>query len=334
VTLLRTTLVGFICCSIQIASAFQEPGATAQLAPQVSIAPRFRAKGPAESSILPHADLRVDVPLVLVPAHVTNRLGVAVTTLSRENFRVFEDNVQQKITYFVKEDAPVSVGLVFDSSASMRNKMRKAWEAASTFLKTANGLDEFFLIEFNERPKLSVAFTRDAGEIFKGIAHARSFGRTSLLDAVQLALAQMKHARNPHKAIVILSDGGDNRSRHTAGEIKTALLESDVQLYAMGIFDTAEQKKPTPEELNGPSLLDRLAQETGGTAFPVGNVSDLPTISAQIGNELRTQYLLGYSPANGNRDGKYRQLKVSLDPPPEMPPLQMHHRQGYYAPSE
>jgi Ca-activated chloride channel homolog len=334
VTLLRTTLVGLVCPFLPNASAFQQPGVQSQLDAQVSIAPRFRPKAPPDNPILPRADLRVDVPLVLVPAHVTNRLGTAVTSLSREHFRVFEDNVEQKITYFAKEDSPISVGLVFDSSASMRNKMRKSWEAASTFLKTANALDEFFLIEFNERPKLSVAFTRDSGEIFKGIAHARSLGRTSLLDAIQLALVQMKHARNPHKAIVILSDGGDNRSRRTAGEIKSALLESDVQLYAMGIFDTGDEKKRTPEEVNGPSLLDRLAQETGGSSFPVGNVAELPEISAQIGNELRSQYLLGYAPLNEARDGKYRQLNVSLDPPPDMPPLNLHHRQGYYAPAD
>ncbi len=301
---------------------------------QVTITPRIRPGRLADALAPPHADLRVDVPLVLVPAHVTNRLGTPVNSLNRENFRVFEDAVEQKITYFAKEDAPVSVGLVFDSSGSMRNKMRKSWEAASTFLKTANASDEFFLVEFNERPKLSVAFTRDSNEIYKGIAHARSLGRTSLLDAIQLALVQMKRARNPHKAIVILSDGGDNRSRHTAGEIKSALLESDVQLYAMGIFDTGDKKKRTPEEVNGPSLLDQLAQETGGSAFPVGNVADLPEISAQIGNELRNQYLLGYNPVNDARDGKYRQVKVSLAPPPDMPPLEMHHRPGYYAPGE
>jgi Ca-activated chloride channel family protein len=320
---------------LQIASGFQSAGVGQARDAQVSITPRVRVNSlPAGNSILPHADLRVDVPLALIPASVTNRFGTPVTNLNRENFRVFEDGVEQKITYFAQEDTPVSVGLVFDSSASMRNKMRKSWEAASTFLKTANEMDEFFLIEFNERPKLSVAFTRDSGEIFKSISRARSLGRTSLLDAIQLALVQMKHARNPHKAIVILSDGGDNRSRRTAGEIKSALLESDVQLYAMGIFDTGEDKKRTTEELNGPTLLDELAHKTGGTAFPVGNIADLPEISAQIGNELRNQYLLGYAPVNGARDGKYRKVKVSLEPPADMPPLQMHHRQGYYAPSE
>jgi len=334
-TLLRPTLFGLFCSFIPLASGFQGSADPQRMDAKVSITPRIKTvKLPSEASLSPRADLRVDVPLVLVPATVTNRFGTPVTSLNRENFHVFEDNVEQKITYFAQEDAPVSVGLVFDSSASMRNKMRKSWEAASTFLKTANDKDEFFLVEFNDRPKLSVSFTNDSSEIFKGISHARSLGRTSLLDAIQLALVQMKRARNSHKAIVILSDGGDNRSRHSAREIKSALLESDVQLYAMGIFDSADEKHRSPEEVNGPSLLAELAHKTGGSAFPVGSIADLPEISAQIGNELRAQYLLGYSPVNEARDGKFRQLKVSLDPPVEMPPLQMHHRQGYYAPSE
>ena len=282
----------------------------------------------------PRPDLRVDVPLVLIPAHVTTEAGAPVTSLSQDNFKVFEDGIEQKITYFAKEDAPVSVGLVYDSSGSMRNKMRKSWEAASTFLKTANSDDEFFLVEFNERPKLSVAFTSDSDQIFKTISRARSLGRTSLLDAISMALTEMKHARNSRKAIIILSDGGDNRSRRTAGEVKTAMLESDVQLYAIGLFDPEESRKRTPEEANGPYLLEDLAQQTGGRAFPVRDTEELPGISTRIGRELRDQYLLGYVPVNAARDGKYRRVKISLNPPAGAPALQMHHRQGYFAPSE
>jgi Ca-activated chloride channel family protein len=294
-----------------------------------SAAPAFQFS-PGE----PAAHIRVDSSLVLIPVHVTTPLGTTVTDLGRENFELFEDDVEQRITYFTKEDAPLSIGLLFDSSGSMHNKMRQSSEAAATFFKTANADDEFFLIEFNDRPKLTVPFTPDSAEIFRRIVHSRPFGRTSLLDAVHLALGEMKNARHMRKAIVVLSDGGDNRSRHNRIEIANAMRESDVQLYAMGIFDSADYPRHTPEERNGPQLLDALASETGGRLYTVDKLDDLPSISARIGNELRDQYLLGYSPANASRDGKYRHVKLSVTPPSDSPNLRMNYRHGYQAPAE
>ncbi len=286
------------------------------------------------SNDAPHSHLRVDSNLVLIPVHVTTAAGTSVTNLTMEHFRLFEDNAEQKITHFAKDDAPISIGLVFDSSGSMHNKMRKSSEAAATFFKTANTDDEFFLVEFNEHPKLTVAFTPDAGEIYRRIAHIRPFGRTSLLDAIHLALGQMKSAHNLRKAIVILSDGGDNRSRFSASEVKNAMRESDVQVYAMGIFDPEEIRRKTSEEEKGPRLLDELADETGGRLYSVDNLDDLATISARIGHELRNQYLLGYSPTDGSRNGKFRRVRVTLCAPPDMPNLKSYYRHGYYAPAE
>src|SRR5450631_2574098 len=202
-----------VCC---IATAFAQNG------PLVSIVPRVRTEPVANYTAYPRADLRVDVPLILTPVRVTNALGTSVTDLRQENFRIFEDGVEQAVTHFAKEDAPVSIGLVFDSSGSMHTKIRKSAEAAAVFFKIANPEDEFFLVEFNDRPKLSVPFTRDSDEIYKRIAHVRAAGRTSLLDAIHLSLAQMKQAHNLRKAIVIFSDGGDNRSRYTEREVKKA----------------------------------------------------------------------------------------------------------------
>ena len=282
----------------------------------------------------PHSHLRVDSNLVLIPVHVTTPAGASVTNLTMEHFRLFEDNAEQKITHFAKDDAPISIGLVFDSSGSMHNKMRKSSEAAATFFKTANTDDEFFLVEFSEHAKLTVAFTPDSSEIYRRIAHIRPFGRTSLLDAIHLALGQMKSAHNLRKAIVILSDGGDNRSRFTTSEVKNAMLESDVQVYAMGIFDPEEIRRKTSEEEKGPRLLDELAEQTGGRLYSVDNLDDLAVISARIGNELRNQYLLGYSPTDGSRDGKFRRVRVNLSAPPDMPNLKAYYRHGYYAPAE
>lgn len=283
---------------------------------------------------LPEVHLRVDTSLVLVPVHATSKIGTSITDLTEANFRVFEDGVEQKVSYFSKQDAPISVGLVFDSSGSMTRKIRKSAEAAAAFFKTANAGDEFFLIEFGERPKLVMPFTRDSDEIYRKIVQSRPFGRTSLIDAIHLALVQMKNARNARKAIVILSDGGDNRSRLTRREIKGALIESDVQMYAMGIFDPEAVAKHTPEEENGPRLLDELAAQTGGRVYPVDNLDDLESISSTLGNALRNEYLLGYIPVNESRDGKYRQVKVTLALPDEMPKLNIAYRHGYYAPAQ
>ena len=268
---------------------------------------------------------------MLVPAQVTNVLGAPVTDLRKEDFKVFEDGVEQPITNFSREDAPLSIGLLFDISGSMRNKIRKATEAAAAFFKTSNPQDEFFLIEFSDRPKLKVPFTSDADEVYDQIAHTKPFGRTSLLDAIHLGITTMKHARNLRKALVIVSDGGDNRSRHTEREIKNAMLESDLQVYAMGIFDPDDAKHST-EEQNGPKLLTDLADESGGQEYPVISLNDLPTISARIGNQLRNQYLLGYTPLNAERDGKFRIIQVRVNRQAEIPDLHVYYRHGYYSP--
>lgn len=302
--------------------------------PLVSIIPRSASQVAANPAGAPEGHLRIDSLLALIPVHATASMGGNVTGLVRANFRVFEDGVEQRITTFSKEDAPLSVGLVFDSSGSMTNKVRKSAEAAAAFFKTANADDEFFLVQFGERPKLLTPFTSDSGEIYRKIATCKPFGRTSLIDAIHLALVQMKRAKNSRKAIVILSDGGDNRSRLTRGEIKSALLESEVQLYAMGIFDPDDLAKHTREEQNGPRLLDDLAEATGGRLYPVENLDDLESISETLGNTLRTEYLLGYSPLNQSRDGKYRRVNVDLIPPANLSAPNITYRHGYYAPVE
>jgi VWFA-related protein len=281
------------------------------------------------------APLRVDSSLVLVPVHVTTPFGLSVTDLKKADFHVFEDNVEQPITQFAKDDAPISIGLVFDASASMRNKIHKSSEAAAAFFKTANREDEFFLVEFNERPRLAIPFTSDSDELYNHIVHTRTTGRTSLLDAIHMALLQMKKASNERKAIVIVSDGGDNCSRYSVGQIKNALVESEVQVYAMGIFDPEDSPKKRPaEERRGPELLSELAEMSGGRHYPIDDLNRLPEISERIGLELRNQYVIGYSPANLERDGKYRKIKLELAPPDGMPALRTQYRRGYYAPNQ
>ena len=296
---------------------------------QVHIQPHLKP-APAREEL--RAELRVDVPLVLIPVHVSDAFGTSITGLERGNFRLLEDNVEQNITHFSNEDAPLSVGLLVDASGSMRGKMQKSMAALATFFKTANAGDEFFLIEIGDRPKFLAPFTQDLNDIRSRIAHIKPFGRTALLDAIRMALGEMVNGRNSRKVILILSDGGDNRSRYTESEVKNLASESDAQIYSMGIFD--DSPKRTPEERDGPRLLTDLAEETGGRHFPVDHLDDLPGICARISAEFRSQYLLGYSPANGSPDGKYRRVKVLVNPAPNASRLKVHHRLGYYAPVE
>jgi VWFA-related protein len=297
---------------------------------RVEIVPRARPTSSASATDTHTASIRVDSSLVLIPVHVTTPLGATVTNLERENFQLFEENAPQTITLFANDDAPMSIGLLFDASGSMKNKRQKVSQAAASFFKTANKEDEFFLVQFNDWAKLVVPFTPDVDEVYSRIAGVRPYGRTALLDGVHVGLQHMKKARNLRKALVILSDGGDNWSRHNVREVKNALLESDVQVYAMGIFDADSASHHAREEREGPTLLDDLAGQTGGLLYSVTNIDDLPAISARISRELRTQYLLGYSPTHPVRDGKYRRVQVKLAVPKEMPGLRAYYRPGYY----
>jgi Ca-activated chloride channel family protein len=279
-------------------------------------------------------EIKVDVDLALVNVTVTDPYNRLVTGLEQDNFRVFEDNTEQEVVHFSSEDVPISIGLIFDMSGSMSNKVEKARLAATQFVKTANPQDEFFLVEFNDRAQLAAQFTNSAEELQSRLLFTGAHGRTALLDAIYLGLSQMRGARNAKRALLILSDGGDNHSRYNEADIRNFLRESDVQLYAIGIYDPIGMRNRTPEELNGPSLLTEMADMTGGRAFPVENLSELPDIAAKIGMELRNQYVLGYRPSNHARDGKWRKIKVRLRPPKGLPPLNVYAKTGYYAPSQ
>jgi VWFA-related protein len=304
--------------------------------PKVSIEPRVRGKSPeaAETVIDRKSNIRVDTTLVLIPVAVIDPMSRFVTGLDKENFKLTENGVEQEITQFSSEDAPLSVGIVFDTSGSMGSKLQKSRQAVAQFLKTANPEDEFFLIQFNDRPELVAGFTPDTEEIQTRLTFIQSKGRTALLDGVYMAMNTMKKARNPRKAILIISDGGDNSSRYTESEVKNAVRESDVQIYAIGIFEPMASRGRTTEELSGPALLGEMTDQTGGRHFEVDNLAELPDVAAKISLELRNQYVLGYSPKNMSRDGKYRRVQVKLVKTTGLPPLKAMFRTGYYAPTQ
>lgn len=279
----------------------------------------------------PSAKFSAESTLVLIPVVVTDLLNRFVLGLQKQDFHLFEDGQEQTIVHLSGEDAPLSIGLVFDKSGSMGEKLRTSRQAALRFMTTMNAQDEAFLIQFSDHADLAVDFTNQSDDIQNSLTNIQPGGLTAMLDASELALRQMKKARNPRKAILIISDGGDNNSKYTAAQIESLVREADVQVYAMGIFEPSLIPALTNEEVSGPRLLSELAEQTGGRAFSASEPSDLPNVAVRIGIELRNQYVLAYSPKNQKKDGKYRKVQVQVSKPAGIQDLKVHWRLGYYA---
>ena len=316
-------VIALVACALIAATAFNQSQGPVQ-PPQ---APPTPQKKPADA-------IKVEVNLALVNVTVTDPLDRLVTGLEKENFRVYEDGVEQEVITLSSEDVPVSIGLIFDMSGSMSDKVDRARQAAVQFVRTANPLDQFFLVSFNDRAELTSGFTSSVEELQSRMMFTASRGRTALLDAVYLGLSQMRGAHNAKRALLIISDGGDNHSRYNENDVRNFLKEADCQLYAIGVYDPIGIRTRTTEELNGPSLLSEMTEMTGGRVFPVDNLGELPDIAAKIGMELRNQYVLGYKPSNAQHNGIWRKIKVKLRAPKGLPPLNVYAKTGYYAPSQ
>ena len=280
------------------------------------------------------ANIRVNSILVQVPVSVVDPNNRPVTGLEKEHFKVLDEKVEQTITQFSMDDAPVDVGLVFDASGSMGPKLRRSRMAATAFFQTANPEDQFFLVTFADNPRLVTHLGADFADIQNQLTFTGSHGRTALLDAIALAMHEIKKSTKERKALLIISDGGDNSSRYTEGEIRNMVRESDVLIYAIGIFEPGAGRDRSPEEAGGPGLLNDLAEMTGGREFEVNDLAEMPDVAAKIGIELRNRYVLGYRPAAQSRDGKYHHVQVKLVPPKGLPALKAYWRPGYYAPLE
>ncbi len=272
-----------------------------------------------------------NVNLVLVPVTVTDPMNRLVTGLEKDNFALTDNGETQTIRHFSTEDAPISLGVIFDVSGSMTDKIDKSRQSVVDFFRTANPQDEFFLITFSEKPEVLVDFTSSVETIQSKLVYAIPKGRTALLDAIYLGINRMRQAHCDRKALLIISDGGDNHSRYTESEIKDMVREADVQIYAIGLYDRFAR---TPEEREGPALLSDITEVTGGRAFVINSPDELADVATKIGIELRNQYVLGYRPSNPRHDGKWRKIKVKLNPPKGLPPLHIYAKTGYYAPTE
>jgi len=280
------------------------------------------------SSARSESSLRVDVSMALVSVNVTDINGRNVTGLQRENFRLLDDKQPRDIASFSREDQPVTVGLVFDCSRSMLDKFAVAREAPTQLYRQLNERDESFLITISDTPSLRHALTSNFEELQNALFFTNPNGTTALLDGVYLGLMQIRKARNPRRALIVVSDGGDNNSRYTLGELKNMAAESDAQIFAIGLH----LNPTTVEERGGPELLAALARASGGIDYSVTSVNEIAGALAKIGTTLHNQYVLGYYPPMSAQSGKYHRITVQLKLPSYLPPLHIYARAGYYTP--
>jgi Ca-activated chloride channel homolog len=275
-----------------------------------------------------NASIRIDVNMALVPVTVLDTLGHNVTGLDRENFRVFDGSEQRPIVAFAQTDAPVSVGLIFDCSRSMREKFKIARDAPTELYKRLNPDDESFLITVSDRPQVRQDFTSEFNDIQNALLFTNPDGTTSLLDGVYLGLQQLKKAHNPRKALIVVSDGGDNNSRYSLRELAALAAESDTQIFSICLFE----HPMTVEEQEGPQLLTKLAQSSGGINYMISRVDEMQSAFGKVGVTLHNQYVLGYYPPENAPSGKYRKITVQLLVPAGLPRLHVYSRNGYYVP--
>ena len=319
--------------------AFTASGALAQTIDDVHVTPgekpastAIAAYGPDPGERLTAGLIRTSVDLVLVPVSITDGSHRPVIGLDQDNFQVFEGKKPQEIKHFSSEDTPVSIGILVDTSGSMSYKLERAREAVRQFCEAANPQDEIFLITFADSPRLATDFTTSPEEIENDLLTARSKGQTSLLDAIYMGVRKMRQARYARRALLILSDGGDNHSRYTERDVKAAIQEADVMIYAVGTY---ERYASTQEELLGPDLLRSFSELTGGQAFTLSNLKELPEVTRAIGTQLRHQYVLAYQPQSAAHDGKWHKISVKLRLPKKIHSLlHVDARAGYYSGGE
>jgi Ca-activated chloride channel homolog len=274
--------------------------------------------------------IKVDVDLVTVNVTVTDQDGRPITGLLPEDFRVWEDKVEQQIISFDAEEAPASVGVLLDVSASMQRKIMAGRNAAVSFLKNSNDQDEYFLIEFSNRARLVQKFTNDVSQLQGSLSAARISGMTAMYDAVYLGTEILRSGRHSRRALLLITDGSDNRSRYTLTELDEFLKEANVQIYPIGIIDGPSKPNEPDDER---SALQEIADTSGGHAFFPRSPRKLDDICTKIAVELKTQYVIGYKSTNAAIDGRWRKIRVRLQRHPRLKRLRVRSRSGYYAPS-
>ena len=275
------------------------------------------------------ATFRTDSQMVLVPVTVTDHKGKTVNGLRAENFTILDDRMPQRIVSFSSEDAPCSVGLILDVSGSMRDTLYAAKEVARAFLAESNPEDEFFLMTVSTRPEAISGFTTDTATLLNSVQRIRPDGDTALIDTVYAGLHRMHAAKRPRRALLVLSDGMDNHSRYSKGELMSVAVEADVQIYTILIDNTPAGKKPIElmEERRGRILLEDLAEKTGGLHFRAVSMTDANQVAAKVARALRNEYVIGFQIQTPAESGKWHRIRVKAD----VPDTSVYARNGYYS---
>lgn len=274
--------------------------------------------------------ITVATDLVTLTLTVTDPYGRYVSGLTKDNFKIFDNNEEQKVTFFSDADAPISVGILFDVSGSMSGeKINRSRQALERFINTSHPMDEYFLIAFNTRAQLLLDRTRNGEAVLDKLTLVQPKNNTALYDACYLGIERVTRGSHQKKALLIISDGQDNSSRYNFGEVRRLMKESDVTVYAVGILSGGDAGSAVG--MQGQAFLDELANVTGGKSFyPQTNV-ELDEIFERIALELRHQYSIGYTPTDFSPDGKWRKVKFKVNPPRGFPRLTVRGREGYYA---
>lgn len=272
----------------------------------------------------------VNTDLITLTVTVTDTYGRYVSGLSKTAFTVLDNKEPQDISFFSDDDAPVSVGVIFDVSGSMSgDKIKRARDALANFIQTSHNSDEYFLIAFNSRAQLLLDKTRDGDAVLDKLTFVQTKNNTALYDACYLGVEKVQRGAHAKRALLLISDGQDNNSRYTFNEVRRLLKESDVVLYAVGILSGSDAGSSLGME--GQGTLDELANVSGGKAFFPRSTAEMDDIFEQIALELRHQYSIGYKPSNFANDGKWHKVKVKVTPPRGLPRLFVRSKEGYYA---
>jgi Ca-activated chloride channel homolog len=306
-------------------AAAQQPDQTTSQTPSPTSGQQSGQKPSSDD----HPVIHLDTELVTLSVTVTDPYNRLVTGLDKQHFEVYENKVKQNIEYFHDEDVPVSLGIVFDVSGSMKGKIDRSKEALKAFIQTSHDNDDFFLIAFNQRANLLAEFT-DGGTMQGKLTLVEPKGQTAIYDAAYLGIEKVKQGHHTKRALLLISDGQDNSSRYTYGELKKLLKEANVQIYCIGIVEMGGGAGGTLD-LQGQSILEEIAQVTGGKAFFPRSAPELEDATTRIALELRHQYSIGYTPTNVQRDGQWHRIKVKVIAPRGLPNLNVRAKEGYYA---
>lgn len=320
----RLSFLLLLSFSLTLSAAAQEPKATQPTTAEVP------AATPPDDPDIPDAPVRIKTDLVTLTLTVTDSYNRYVSGLNKNAFTVFDNGQQQDITFFSDSDAPVSVGILFDVSASMTpEKIMKAQKALSRFISTSHPSDEYFLIAFNNRAQLLMDRTRDGEALLRKLTLVQPRKDTALYDAVYLGIERVTRGSHQKRALLIISDGQDNASRYNFGEVRRLMKEADVVTYSVGILGGRDAASMLG--MQGQAFLDEISAVSGGKSFVPQTDVEMDEIFERIALELRHQYAIGYTPKDFQPDGKWRKVKVKVKPPRGLPRLTVRSREGYYA---